>query len=345
MNAALTVAVAGEEIDEAVAGEEIDEAASRAQADMSEIMSSLPRCPVYLTRHYRGFWIREFVLKGMAAAQASFEPRPTDVFLASCPKSGTTWLKALAFATLNRATHLPSDSNHPLCHRNPHDCVAFLETRPVPETMALPSPRLLATHIPCSLLPSRITECGRVVYVCREPKDALVSFWIYNNKIAPMLRRKFGLESPSPTFEEAFELFCEGQSSSGPPWRHALEYWEESRRRPGKVLFLRYEDMLQDPTGNAKNLAAFMGCPFSCAEEEAGVVQEIVQLCSFEKLKSSEVNKNGSSAMMGVNNDVYFRKGAVGDWKNYMTPEMAARLDKIVEEALQGSGLTFGISM
>lgn len=76
------------------------------------------------------------------------------------------------------------------------------------------------------------------------------------------------------------------------------------------------------------------------------MVQEIVQLCSFKELKSSEVNKNGrSSAMMGVKNDVYFRKGAVGDWKNYMTPEMAAQLDKIVEEALQGSGLTFGISM
>ncbi|KAM3393465.1 hypothetical protein ACQJBY_014267 [Aegilops geniculata] len=330
---------------DAMAREEIDGTISRAQAEMSEIMVSLPRCPVYLTRQYRGFWIREFVLEGMAAAQASFEPRPTDVFLASCPKSGTTWLKALTFATLNRATHSPSDSDHPLRHHNPHDCVRFLETRPVPETMALPSPRLLATHLPCSLLPSRITECGRVVNVCREPKDAMVSFWNYSNKIAAVLRRQLSLEAPSPTFEEAFELFCKGQSSSGPNWCHALEYWEESQRRPGKVLFLKYEEMLQDPIGNVKNLAAFMGCPFSCAEEEAGVVQEIVQLCSFENLKSSEANENGSSAMMGVKNDVYFRKGAVGDWKNYMTPEMAARLDKIVEEALQGSGLTFGISM
>uniref|UniRef100_A0A453A8Q6 Sulfotransferase n=3 Tax=Triticinae TaxID=1648030 RepID=A0A453A8Q6_AEGTS len=237
----------------AVAGEEIDETTFRAQAEMSEIMVSLPRCPVYLTRQYRGFWIREFVLEGMAAVQASFEPMPTDVFLASCPKSGTTWLKALAFATLNRATHSPSDSDHPLRHHNPHDCVAFLETRPVPETMALPSPRLLATHLPYSLLPRRITECGRVVYVCREPKDAMVSFWIYNNKIAAVLHRQLGLESPSPTFEDAFELFCRGQSSSGPHWRHALEYWEESQRRPGKVLFLKYEDMLQDLIGNAMN--------------------------------------------------------------------------------------------
>lgn len=48
--------------------------------------------------------------------------------------------------------------------------------------------------------------------------------------------------------------------------------------------------------------------------------------------------------MRAIKNDVYFRKGAVGDWENYMMPEMAARLDKVVQEAVQGSGLTFGIA-
>jgi hypothetical protein len=29
------------------------------------------------------------------------------------------------------------------------------------------------------------------------------------------------------------------------------------------------------------------------------------------------------------------RKGVAGDWSNHMTPEMAQRLDKVVEDALQ----------
>lgn len=51
----------------------------------------------------------------------------TDVFLAGFPKSGTTGLKALTFATLNRARHSPFDANHLLCHCNPHDLVSTIE--------------------------------------------------------------------------------------------------------------------------------------------------------------------------------------------------------------------------
>jgi hypothetical protein len=66
-----------------------------------------------------------------------------------------------------------------------------------------------------------------------------------------------------------------------------------------------------------------------------------VELCSLESLKSMQVNKNGTTHN-GVKNEAFFRKDHVGDWKNYMTMDMAARLDKIVEEATRGSGLTFG---
>ena len=186
----------------------------------------------------------------------------------------------------------------------------------------------------------------RLVYICRDPKDALVSFFHFGLKIAGTLQQEAGQQSSNPatTFEEAFELFSDGRCIAGPQWRHAREYWQESQRWPGKVLFLRYEVMLRDPVGNLKNLAAFIGCAFSEEEEEAGVVHKIVELCSLENLESLDVNKNGST-VLGTKNDTFFRKGCVGDWRNHMTPEMAARLDKIVEEALQGSGLSFASSV
>ncbi|CAM0909249.1 unnamed protein product [Alopecurus aequalis] len=344
-------------------------------ADIPRIMSSLPMepgFPPYPLRLYGGFWLSEPYLKGVAASHARFRPRPSDVLLTSFPKSGSTWLKALAFSALNRAAHPvpPSSSSaaagsHPLHHGSPHDLVSFLEVSP--ELIAtdyvgkdemygeLPSPRLLSSHLPYSLLPHSITaEDGagcKIVYVCRDPKDTLVSFWHFHGKTTAAILQVPSVgaagasaSSPAmPTFEEAFELFCEGRCVSGPQWRHALEFWEASRRRPDQVLFLRYEDMLVDPAENLRTLAAFMGCPFSPEEEAGGVVRDVVELCSLGKLKGLEVNRSGTT-LLGLNNESFFRNGTAGDWSSCMTPAMAARLDGIVGAALRGSTLTFGSS-
>ena len=123
--------------------------------DMTKLVPSLPletRCPPFPLRQYGGFWLPEGILPALEAIPTRFETRPSNVFRASFPKSGTTWLKALAFATINRDEHPPSDEHHPLRHRGPHDCVKFFEptvaaTGSLDDFAALPSPRLLSTHV------------------------------------------------------------------------------------------------------------------------------------------------------------------------------------------------------
>ena len=140
---------------------------------MAELVPALPletRCPPFALRRYDGFWLPEAALRrGIPALHAAgYAARPDDVLLASFPKSGTTWLKALAFSALNRVAHPPSAAgNHPLHRGNPHDLVPFLELSD--ELVAadyagedelygeLPSPRLLASHAPYSLLPHGVT--------------------------------------------------------------------------------------------------------------------------------------------------------------------------------------------
>ena len=98
-------------------------------------------------------------------------------------------------------------------------------------------------------------------------------------------------------------------------------------------------------------MVQFMGYPFSFEEEDKGVVQKIIDLCSFENLSNLEVNKSGKARLdvgVGVNtfefeNNTYFRKGKVGNWKNYLTPEMTTRLDQITEQKLNGSALTLHV--
>jgi len=320
------------------------------------VVSSLPletRFPPFQLRQHGGFWFPETILPGILAVRTRFAPRPSDVILASFPKSGTTWLKALAFATVHRADNPPRAPDHLLRRRNPHDCVGFLEVHyahdpAADEFTALPSPRVVGTHLPYSLLPEQVTaeDAGcKVVYVCRDPKDAFVSTWLFAKKMAAAAAAGAANDDeprPVPTpfgMEEAFELFFDGRCPGGPQWPHVSGYWEASQRWPEKVLFLRYEEMLQDPVGNVRKLAGFIGCPFTEEEEATGVVRDIVELCSIGVLKNVEANKSG--AQKYVENEAFFRKGIAGDWSNHMTPVMAARLDGIVEDALQGSGFAF----
>ncbi|XP_059650476.1 cytosolic sulfotransferase 6-like [Cornus florida] len=132
------------------------------------------------------------------------------------------------------------------------------------------------------------------------------------------------------------KMFCAGKQNFGPFWDHVLGYWNASLETPHKVLFLNYDDLKEDTTFHLKNLAEFLGCPFSLEEEEKGVVEEIIKLCSFENLKDLSTNKTGKRPY-------YFRKGQVGDWANYMTPSMVEHLEVVVKEKFSGPGLSFKV--
>ncbi|CAN6351198.1 unnamed protein product [Urochloa humidicola] len=294
--------------------------------------SSIP-----LVQH-QNFWLRPELLKSIQLVQEQFVPRADDIILATFPKCGTTWLKALAFAIANRSRH--ALAHHPLLTRHPQDAVPFLELpnqqiHPVTDLESIPSPRLLATHIPLSLLPALTAAGSRIVYMCRDPKDVFVSKWHFENRVSEKLFVELGL---------SFHLFCEGVSVFGPIWNHYLEYWNESKARKDKVLFLKYEEVMADPVKEVKRLAEFLGAPFTDTEERSGVVDEVVRLCSFDHLTSLDVNSTGVADRIGgfpMENSTYFRRGKVGDWMNHLSAEMAQQLDCIVQQELKGSGLTF----
>ncbi|KAJ9560232.1 hypothetical protein OSB04_005392 [Centaurea solstitialis] len=135
-----------------------------------------------------------------------------------------------------------------------------------------------------------------------------------------------------------------GVSDFGPFWEHVLSYWRASLDSPDKILFLKYEELKKQPEVELRKLAAFMGRPFTVEEEEKGIVEEVVKMCSFENLSNLEVNKTGITDLRAIKmeNRLFFRKGEIGDWKNYLSEEMKDRIDKIMDEKLKGPGLVLG---
>jgi hydroxyjasmonate sulfotransferase len=284
----------------------------------------------------QGFWCPSFALNSVISFQRNFQANDSDIIIASKPKSGTTWMKALVYSIVSRSHFTTSTS--PLLTSGPHDLVPFLEfnlyaKNELPDLSSIPSPRLFATHVPYKYMPesTKNSNC-RIIYICRNPLDNLVSAWHFFTKTHPNILGEMAIE-------EVVEIFCKGVDVFGPYWEHLLGYWKESQEKPRKVMFLMYEDLKMNPVLHLKKIAEFIGLPFSLEEEREGVIESIAKLCSFGKMKDLEVNKTGNS--MGLwENKLFLREGKVGDSVNYLSATVVERVEKLMEEKLGGSGLT-----
>ncbi|XP_065868049.1 flavonol sulfotransferase-like [Euphorbia lathyris] len=309
----------------------------------TEFISTLPTRNdwKFMSLHkYQGFWYFSPYLSGVLTTQNTFKAQPSDIFLCTSPKTGTTWLKALAFAILTRSQF--DLSSTPLLTSTPHDCVPFLEIDAyAAENNRNSQSPLVATHIPYTSLPDSIIESKcKIVYICRDPKDVLISMWHFFRAMFPAVIDK----DEYVNIDDCFKSFCEGASHIGPYWDHVLGYWNASLEFPDRVLFLVYEDVKKDTVSVVKRLAEFMGCGFSPEEEKQGLVQKIVDFCSFENLRGLKVSQSGGSSEKSpftVQNSSFYRKAKTGDWSNYITQEMGDLLDKIVEQKMSGSGFSF----
>lgn len=273
-----------------------------------------------------------------------FKPRDTDILLATMPKAGTTWLKALTYSISNRNVHAPDQTTHPLYTWNPHELVKTLEIfvyihSENPNLDVIPSPRIFATHLSYQSLTKVFHESPcKIIYICRNPLDQFVSerhFFLENN-----LNNK---DERTLSIDESFNRFCQGISHYGPFWEHALEAWNAHLKNPDRVLFLKYEDLKKDDKHYIRKIAEFIGCPFSAQEEENGSVEKTSKLCSFENLREAKANQEGSINNNMVKKSSYFRKGETGDWTNYLTKEMAQRMKSVMDSKFEGSGLVLDI--
>ncbi|KAG5249847.1 cytosolic sulfotransferase [Salix suchowensis] len=140
--------------------------------------------PLYF---YKGVWYPAFAIRGAISFRQHFIARDSDIILASMPKSGTTWLKALAFSVVNRNIYSPTES--PLLTTPPHDLVPFFEMdlyskHQLPDLEQLPSPRIFSSHSHYEAMPQSIRGSGcKIVYICRNPLDQLVSAFHFVRKL------------------------------------------------------------------------------------------------------------------------------------------------------------------
>lgn len=94
-------------------------------------------------------------------------------------------------------------------------------------------PRFIKTHIPLSLLPSNLLGTSKVIYVARDPRDAMTSYYHHHRLI-----RSLDYIGDLPTFARRF---MNDQVRIGPYFQHVKEAW--TMKDNPNMLFLFYEEM------------------------------------------------------------------------------------------------------
>lgn len=234
-----------------------------------------------------------------------FKPRPGDIYIATAPKAGTTWVQQIVYQLVTEGR---GEFDH-IYQVAPY--LEVLGERREAEHLleSLPSPRILKTHLRHELL--RPPPDSRILYVTRDASDSLLSFFHHR-----CLREGFQLD---------FDAYVRG-ALVGNFWSTHLTSWWPHRKDPN-VLHVRYEDLSADLEGGIRRIAAFLGIPI---QEER--LPAILHRCGFAYMKQHHSRfdiRLGYFDSRGPGG--FIRAGVVGGGRAALSPEQQAALDASVD--------------
>merc|ERR1719431_2292256 len=118
----------------------------------------------------------------------------------------------------------------------------------IEQVNSLACPRVIKTHLAIEMLPKEVrAKKAKVIYVSRNPRDAVVSF--YNH-----WRIMSGFKG---NFDIFFNAFIGDVCGFYTPFiKHVLGYYE--RRNDPNILFITYEDMKKDISEVIRRVATFL---------------------------------------------------------------------------------------
>ncbi|KAM9364081.1 sulfotransferase 6B1 [Pholidichthys leucotaenia] len=245
-------------------------------------------------------------------ALKELKAREDDILLVAYPKCGFNWMVGVMRKIIAQADERKgqkSESKMP-------PLIEFLGPEGVKKMDDCPSPRLLGAHLHPDNIPKSFYEKKtKMLVIFRNPKDTLVSYYHFckNNPVLP-----------SQPWDAFFSQFMSGDVMWGSYFDHAVA-WEKRMDEPN-VMVVTYEDLKQDLSGSIQKISEFFG--FELSDDG---VQQITEQSSFRAMKESSAQSHG------VIGDVIFRKGEVGDWKNYLTVAQSQQIDQVFDKRLSGT--------
>ncbi|KAM3931640.1 amine sulfotransferase-like [Leptodactylus fuscus] len=245
------------------------------------------------------------------------EIRDSDVFLVTYPKSGTVWTQQILSLIFNEG------------HRNGTENIDNMTRVPWIDYNirnidmdSRPSPRLFSSHLPYYLMPRDLKfKKGKIIYVCRNPKDVSVSFYHFIKlfcKLDCMI-----------DWESFFNIYMEGRVIGGSWFDHVRGWY--THKEDFNILFLTYEEMKKDLRS-----AVLKICKFVDIKLDEKAIDIVLEKASFKNMKEDPLANYSfiPEDIIDHSRGSYLRKGTIGDWKNIMTVAQSEKLDQMYKEKM-----------
>ncbi|XP_056391673.1 sulfotransferase 1 family member D1-like [Hyla sarda] len=258
-----------------------------------------------------------------------FQAKDGDLLIVTFPKSGTTWMSEILDLMIHNGD-VTKTQRGAIFERVPFLEYAAPDMPSGTEILnAMESPRVIKSHLPVHLLPSSFWEkkC-KILYMARNPKDVLVSYYHFY---------RMAILHPDPgTFEDFIQMFIEGEVAFGSWSDHVKDWWKSRRQKD--ILYLFYEDMLEDPKCELRKVTKFIGKDLS-----EDILETIHQRTTFKNMKENQMANYSTipTSIMDHSISPFMRKGICGDWKNHLTVAQSELLDEYYKMEMSDTDLTF----
>lgn len=214
------------------------------------------------------------------------QTKPDDIFIVGFPKSGNTWMQSLTSGLLYGI-----DTNF-MPDKLAQEIVPDVHARKYYKRFG--TFNLFKTHH----LPQ--PEYRKVIYLVRDGRDAMVSYWHYNQKLGKKASLKEMVENGTNLFPSKW-----------------FEHVREWKKNPydAEMIFVRYEDLLNQPLNELKKICSFLGL-----ERSDELLERVISGNSINKMRQrvEKTGGMGNSSWSGSKGKNFFRKGVSGTYLNEM---------------------------
>uniref|UniRef100_A0A182Q5M3 Sulfotransferase domain-containing protein n=1 Tax=Anopheles farauti TaxID=69004 RepID=A0A182Q5M3_9DIPT len=236
-----------------------------------------------------------------------------DVWVASYPKSGTTWCQEMVWLICNNLNFNEARAES-LRTRFP-----FLEVSLIHDTQIssfervqkTKRPRFIKTHLPVSMLPKSYWSVKpKTVYIRRNPKSVAVSYYHHSRGIF----YRGSMESFVRSFMRDHQFYS-------PYHAHVIEY--HALTGCDNVLHLSYEEMKRDLPSVVSKVCQFFGKSYTEPE-----LQRLYEHLSFASMKENKACNYEDHNAPSKDHGCFIRKGELDSWREELTPDLIDLLDR-----------------